>query len=1557
MTLSFSTRLMRRLALAGFAALVFPISLYGQMGNDNPTGVSGVFNGNVTTAGSYDPYTGNATRSITDITVAGAVGAYPLAFTRTMNSRYTPGVGTLEMGAAGSWRHSYQWSMDPLVYRSSNPQDRWTFLPLLYTVNYPDGRRISFNPANNGDPNFRGGPGISDRFQQLTDMNGGACYLLLPDGGKVWFDAQIDREQDEQTGVVTSTFTYQFMGIIDPYGQTTTVSYPPDGSMQITEPAGRWLKLFYTTTPWMGDTVLVQVQASDGRSVVYNYGPYQPAGAAMYSYLGNVQYRDNNGASYAQAIYAYQQSNTDPNGRPLIYWAIDPMFGGPMWAISYTFVPGSSGGVYGQLQSENYLDPFTGTPGQVVSSLSQNGNSRAETRGDGPSRTFNYNGGKLASYSDFRGIYSFLGYDGNGYVNSVTDRNNHTTTMSREGIIGALSLLTHPDTEHSTQGYAYWYSNGGPYYVQIRGDERSHNTYFTRDSNNFQLTRIDHPDYPNGAYETFSYNGFGQVETHTKSSGGPGSATETLHHDYRGMMWASDNPDGTTYYYYDGNDRLEHVTDPRSNTTWFQYNARGQITRVTHSHDGSFVQYGYNVDGTLAWSADENHPGADTDASQRTRYAYDVYKRVVSVTNPLNQTTSIVYAQDWSNAYNQTTSNPKGVFSPMGKAVHYAYDENWQRTIMRVPPTSDPNSDSNDAWTFYGYDAVGNLLAIQNPRTYVTSFQYDERNRRIWMDDPIASDRNSRGHTMNWDYDTTSNLRFETRADDSYREWQYDSMNRVSDTYGFAREHTHYDRDLAGNVYQMIDAKSAVYGFGYDAMNRKTSATYPPDATNAIRTETWHYDTVGNMDLYKNPADQHRHLFYDGRNRMYDAWWDNSAAPEVVIGYDFASRVTSVVTNTPQTTAETIVVFGYDDANRKIWEDQTPSGYPTRRVNTPPDADGNRMSLDIPNIYHLDYGFNQRNQLSAIGGFANFHYDANGNMTNREGVWGYTNETNFAYDALNRVTQTEFGANGWIYARSHYQYDSLNRQVATWRDEQSSKGERFGYDAMGQLTSVQYNSDQVWTGNPLNATRSVTYTLDALNRQSVNENGTVTEFSPNAINQYTQWSGLSISYDGNFNFSSIAGWQLTYDAENHLTNEAYPGGTQESFVYDGLGRCVKRTVNGSATVYTYDGWKPIVDWDQSGNLLAANIYGAGPDEIVARWDTTYGALIYKQDHHGNVVSLLDGSGNVIEKYTYDAFGKPTVVSWNSASNSWDSSHPESSAYGNRFMFQGREWYSEIELYNFRNRFYNPTFGRFMQPDPLGFGGGDANLFRFCGGDPVNGRDPYGLWTFQLGFQLSGQIGPMSFAWGAGIAFDGHGNVGGYTSSYVGGSGLGADVNLGIGGMNSNADTINGLEGPFAEASFTAGEEGAATVGTFISPDGTVSGSSVFGGLGGGLGATGGISTTSVSNWFNISELFGSSHSPAPAPGGSTYLDPNFDGVTLERVIVRSTYLTTPSLYSFHVDPNTFFSPGYGSGLNSGSQGGASAATVLATIFQTLAGVPGGGGQPGEGFHPVSSDLF
>jgi RHS repeat-associated protein len=48
-----------------------------------------------------------------------------------------------------------------------------------------------------------------------------------------------------------------------------------------------------------------------------------------------------------------------------------------------------------------------------------------------------------------------------------------------------------------------------------------------------------------------------------------------------------------------------------------------------------------------------------------------------------------------------------------------------------------------------------------------------------------------------------------------------------------------------------------------------------------------------------------------------------------------------------------------------------------------------------------------------------------------------------------------------------------------------------------------------------------------------------------------------------------------------------------------------------------------------------------------------------------------------------------------------------------------------QLYR-RERYYEPTSGRFTQEDPIGLAGG-LNLYGFAGGDPVNFSDPFGLY--------------------------------------------------------------------------------------------------------------------------------------------------------------------------------------------------------------------------------------
>jgi len=61
-----------------------------------------------------------------------------------------------------------------------------------------------------------------------------------------------------------------------------------------------------------------------------------------------------------------------------------------------------------------------------------------------------------------------------------------------------------------------------------------------------------------------------------------------------------------------------------------------------------------------------------------------------------------------------------------------------------------------------------------------------------------------------------------------------------------------------------------------------------------------------------------------------------------------------------------------------------------------------------------------------------------------------------------------------------------------------------------------------------------------------------------------------------------------------------------------------------------------------------------------------------------------------------------------------------------YGFAGRQVDLESGTYYSRARNYDPMIGRFMQKDPIGFGGGDLNLYRYVKNNPKTSIDPFGL---------------------------------------------------------------------------------------------------------------------------------------------------------------------------------------------------------------------------------------
>ncbi|HZE57587.1 MAG TPA: hypothetical protein VE031_07015 [Chthoniobacterales bacterium] len=526
------------LTLSIFSTFVAAPLLRADVGNLNPTGPAGSFNGNVTTGCSYDVFTGNATRAMTDLVVPGAVGSYPLAFGRTANSRSAM---SGQFGSAGGRQHSYSWDLDGSETSNRNP----SFAPTYYTVSFPDGRVITFTHSSPSDPYFRGPPGVQERFQPLNTNTGSLlAYLVLPDGGRVEFKATRVSECDyELHPPCTYSYSYQAQAIIDPYGARTLLAYNGDGTLNtITEPAGRWIQLIYGFGPpdnyGYRDQVIDHVTASDGRSVQYIYArqAFYPA-ANSYTYLSNVVYYGDNSLT---ATYTYTAPNT-PNTYtflPRLLTCDDPMYAGPMKKILYEYATGTNGDnsavEFGQIRFEKSID------GQTVSTLQLITSGRAEVKGDGSTRYFDFPsiGYQVSNWSDFENFFprALNQYDPNtGFLSSFGDRNGNTTNIASDPLTGNPTTITFPLTASdsalgkppATVQYVYGSATCpdpnnrdgiNPYYLYSATNERGLPTIYSRDVNK-RVTRIDYPD---GGFETFAYDGLGlgQVTEHRLRTGG-----------------------------------------------------------------------------------------------------------------------------------------------------------------------------------------------------------------------------------------------------------------------------------------------------------------------------------------------------------------------------------------------------------------------------------------------------------------------------------------------------------------------------------------------------------------------------------------------------------------------------------------------------------------------------------------------------------------------------------------------------------------------------------------------------------------------------------------------------------------------------------------------------------------------------------------------------------------------------------------------------------------------------------------------------------------------------
>jgi RHS repeat-associated protein len=247
-------------------------------------------------------------------------------------------------------------------------------------------------------------------------------------------------------------------------------------------------------------------------------------------------------------------------------------------------------------------------------------------------------------------------------------------------------------------------------------------------------------------------------------------------------------------------------------------------------------------------------------------------------------------------------------------------------------------------------------------------------------------------------------------------------------------------------------------------------------------------------------------------------------------------------------------------------------------------------------------------------------------------------------------------------------------------------------------------------------------------------------------------------YDSNGNRSDYSSTRAglagtsTYNDDDQLE-----ANSNASYGYDANGRLATRTrnvVDGDPVITSYD-------YSSDGRLLSVTT----PEHTITYRHNAFGNRVaklvdgvitekYLWENKTRLLATFDGDNNLKHSYEYtvgntptsyyagnqryyiltDQLGSPRIIT-DSAGNVLR--EIEYDSYGNiiadsnpthelPFGFAGGLYDQHTGLIRFGFRDYDPETGRWTARDPIGFAGGDTNLYGYVLGDPVNGIDPEGL---------------------------------------------------------------------------------------------------------------------------------------------------------------------------------------------------------------------------------------
>ncbi len=691
----------------------------------------------------------------------------------------------------------------------------------------------------------------------------------------------------------------------------------------------------------------------------------------------------------------------------------------------------------------------------------------------GRTSNFNYSGKLLTRSTDALGNTTLYTYTAQGFLSAMTDARWNTTSYaynqfgqrtSMTDTLGSVTswqydgvgrLITTTDAFSRTTVNAY---DNGDHLIQVT---QNYNAGQSQNHQN-QYNIITRYGYDDVGRRTTITDTLGRV---TLNEYDPAGRMIKVTQNYlAGQPKNYQNERNiVTQYGYDLMGHQTLITDTADHVTRNTYDSANRLATVTQNYwagQPQNYQNQYNLITTNGYDPAGNVITRTDTLTRTTITRYDQLNRPVTVTtNYINGVFDSSRPDEdliTITAYDEV-GNVATTTDPLSRVTRTEYDPlNRPRTVTANYMSGQPKNYQNqyNIVTEYGYDWVGNRVAITDTLEHVTQNEYDPLNRVSRVTQNVFA-----GQPQNWlnEYNLITTYGYNavgsriaiTDTLERVSRSEYDALNRVSAQVDALNQRTGYTYDALGNRLTTTDPLSHTTSLNYDTLNRVITTTQPLTTVTVVG-----YDALSNRLRTVDPRGNATRFGYDALNRTTLITDANNYT--TTMAYDPVGRRLSQMDALGHS-----ATFTYDRSDRQL----TATDALTHTTRWGYDAIGNRVVMTDANEIATQYGYDKLSRLTSVtenyvsGGPTNnqtnvrtqYAYDAIGNRLSISDGLGHP--TTFNYDTLSRVITTTDALNN----RTTYTYNPVGQR--TTLTDAKSQSTLYTYDSLDRLSSVVYSAD------------------------------------------------------------------------------------------------------------------------------------------------------------------------------------------------------------------------------------------------------------------------------------------------------------------------------------------------------------------------------------------------------------------------------------------------------------------------------------------------------------------